>query len=57
MVLLEKVVEAEDLVCATSKENYKSFLEILMKIPETWGWGKGSGLIPGYIVSIQRFYN
>jgi hypothetical protein len=56
-VLLEKVVEAEDLVCATSEENYKSFLEILMKILETWGWGKSSGLIQGYILSIQRFYN
>jgi hypothetical protein len=39
-VLLEKVVEAEDLVCATSEENYKSFLEILMKVLETWGWEK-----------------
>jgi hypothetical protein len=36
MVLLEKVVEAEDLACATSKENYKSFLEILTEILETW---------------------
>ncbi len=53
MVLLEKVVEAEDLVCATSKENYKSFLEILMKILKL---GVGE-IAQDYIVSIQRFYN
>jgi hypothetical protein len=43
MVLLEKVVEAEDLVCATSKENYKSFLDPY-EDTKTWGWGNSSGL-------------